>query len=97
MKISTSLNLLIFLLFQTGCELFSEKEIIDDGRNIRFVFDEGLNEDPRFRLSKDKNGFYFMNLPKEGQNIQRISMRLLDGDKVVYINGLFKLDDSGIL
>ena len=79
-------SILFITLFSilTGCELFSEKEIIDDGRNIRFVFDEGLNEDPRFRLSKDKNGFYFMNLPKEGQNIQRISMRLLDGDKVVY-------------
>jgi hypothetical protein len=56
MKISNSLILLIFLLFQTGCELFPEKEIIDDGRNIRFMYNEGLNEDPWFRLSKDKNG-----------------------------------------
>jgi hypothetical protein len=47
-----------------GCGLFFKKEIIDDGRNIRFVFDEGLNEDPRLRLSKDKNGFHAMNLPK---------------------------------
>lgn len=84
MKNISFISLLILLILHTGCELFSEKEIIDDGRNIRFVFDEGLNDDPRFRLSKDKNGFYFMNLPKEGQNIQRISMRLLDGDKVVY-------------
>jgi hypothetical protein len=82
-------NILFILLFgiiyaQTGCEFFSEKEIIDDGRNIRFLFDEGLNDDPRFRLLKDKNGFYSMKLEKGGQSIQRISLRLLDGDKVVY-------------
>jgi len=74
----------LILLLQTGCELFSEKEIIDEGKNIRFVFDEGLNDDPRFRLSKDENGFYFMKLEKGGQNIQRISVRLLDEDNVVY-------------
>jgi hypothetical protein len=85
MRKNTNFILLIgLLLFQTGCDLFSEKEIIDDGRNIRFVFDEGLNDDPRFRLPKDENGFYYMKLEKGGQNIQRISVRLLDGDKVVY-------------
>jgi hypothetical protein len=44
----------------------------------------GLNDDPNFRLPKDKNGFYSMTLTKSGQNVQRISVRLLDGDKVVY-------------
>jgi hypothetical protein len=78
-------NLILILLFSSfGCSLFNEDTIVDEGKNIRFVFDEGLNDDPRFRLKKDGNGFYFMNLEKEGQNIQRISVRLLDGDKVVY-------------
>ena len=83
-KVTFSFLLFVILTTQMGCGLFFEKEIIDDGRNIRFVFDEGLNEDPRFRLSKDKSGFYTMNLPKEGQNIQRISVKLLDGSAVVY-------------
>ncbi len=72
------------ILMLSGCEFFPEKEIIDDGRAIRFVFDVGLNDDPNFRLPKDKNGFYSMTLTKSGQNVQRISVRLLDGDKVVY-------------
>ena len=71
------------LFIQSGCVVFSEKEIIDDGKNIRFVFDEGLNDDPKFRLPKDANGYYYMTLTKGGQNIQRISARLLDGNKVV--------------
>ena len=71
------------LFIQFGCVVFSEKEIIDDGKNIRFVFDEGLNDDPKFRLPKDANGYYYMTLTKGGQNIQRISARLLDGNKVV--------------
>jgi hypothetical protein len=71
------------LLIQSGCEFFAEKEIINDGKNIRFVFDEGLNENPQFRLPKDANGYYYMTLTKPGQNIQRISARLLDGGKIV--------------
>jgi hypothetical protein len=60
-----------------------EIEIIDDGRNIKFVFDEGLNDDTQFKLPKDGNGYYYMTLTKSGQNLQRVSVRLLDGDKVV--------------
>ena len=75
--------LFCLVLFQSGCEFFADKEIIDDGKNIRFVFDEGLNENPQFRLPKDANGYYYMTLTKPGQNIQRISARLLDGDKIV--------------
>ena len=71
------------LLLQSGCVWFAEEEFIDDGKNIRFVFDAGLNEDPRFKLPKDVNGFYYMTLTKPGQNIQRISARLLDGGKIV--------------
>jgi hypothetical protein len=76
--------LILLLIVHKGYELLSEKEIIVDGRNIRFVFEEGLHEDDRFKLPKDANGFYFMTLTKQGQNIQRISVRLLDGDKIVY-------------
>ncbi|AMQ55549.1 hypothetical protein AO498_03975 [Algoriphagus sanaruensis] len=49
--------LLLINLF--GCNLLNtEKTIIDDGEGIRFTFDDGLNDDPRFRLPKDENGFY---------------------------------------
>ena len=82
-KISIFSTLFAFLLLLSGCELFAEKEIVEDGKNIRFIFDVGLNEDPRFRLPKDANGYYYMTLTKGGQNIQRISARLLDGDKIV--------------
>ena len=73
----------VFILLLGGCSLFTEETFLEDGKNIRMVFDEGLNEDARFRLPKDANGFYYMTLTKEGQNIQRISMRLLDGDQIV--------------
>ncbi len=81
MKSSIKIFTLIILL--QGCDLLPEKEILDEGENIRFVFDEGLNDDPNFRLKKVNGGFYLMELTKETQNIQRISIRLLDGDKVV--------------
>jgi len=79
-KIFFILSSTIFFLF--GCK--KSNFIIDDGKNIKFVFDEGLNEDPNYRLLKDSRGNYVFNLSKENQNIQRISVRLLDGDKVVY-------------
>lgn len=75
--------LITMLLLLASCTLFTAETLVEDGKNIRFVFDEGLNEDVRFRLPKDANGYYYMTLTKEGQNIQRISARLLDGDKVV--------------
>lgn len=82
-KTNFLITLFAFLFFLSGCELFAEKEIVDDGKNIRFKFDEGLNEDPRYRLPKDANGYYYMTLTKQGQNIQRISARLLDGEEIV--------------
>jgi len=80
---SFSLLLGILILLLGACSLFIEETFLEDGKNIRMVFDEGLNEDSRFRLPKDANGYYYMTLTKPGQNIQRISMRLLDGDKIV--------------
>ena len=38
-------------LFLIGsCTLFEEETFIEDGKNIRFIFDAGLNEEPRFGL-----------------------------------------------
>ena len=73
----------IFLVLLGSCTIFQEETLSDDGKNIRFVFDEGLNDNPRFRLPKDANGYYYMTLTKGGQNVQRISARLLDGNKIV--------------
>jgi len=56
-------------LVQAGCVFVPEKVIVEDGKNIRFVFDEGLNDDLKFRLPKDANGYYYMTLTKGGQNI----------------------------
>jgi hypothetical protein len=82
-KIIFFIGIFSLLLVQAGCVFVPEKVIVEDGNNIRFVFDEGLNDDPKFRLPKDANGYYYMTLTKGGQNIQRISARLLDGDKIV--------------
>jgi hypothetical protein len=73
----------ILILLLGSCSLFTEETFLDDGKNIRMVFEDGLHEDARFKLPKDANGYYYMTLTKEGQNVQRISMRLLDGDKIV--------------
>jgi hypothetical protein len=81
--VKSSIKIFTLIILLQGCDLLPEKEILDEGENIRFVFDEGLNDDPNFRLKKVNGGFYLMELTKETQNIQRISIRLLDGDKVV--------------
>lgn len=73
----------ILLLALGGCSFFLEEFFVEDGKDIRMVFEEGLHEDPKFKLPKDGNGYYYMTLTKEGQNLQRITMRLLDGDKIV--------------
>jgi len=85
MKVKASFPLILsFLIFLLGaCSLFTEETFLEDGKNIRIVFDEGLNDDPQFRIPKDANGYYYMTLTKPGQNIQRVSLRLLDGDKIV--------------
>jgi hypothetical protein len=73
--------------FTIACSLLVDQITINNGDNIRFVFDAGLNEDSRFRLEQDFNGFYILNLSNHissNQTIQRISVRLLDGDLVVY-------------
>lgn len=77
----------VILATLSACNLLNEEEVFitDDGKGIHFVFDPGLNDDPTYALPKDANGQYYFILTKEGQNIQRISGRLLDANnKVVY-------------
>ncbi|AMQ57859.1 hypothetical protein [Algoriphagus sanaruensis] len=73
----------ILLIDLAGCSLMDEQAVVDEGEDIHFVFDDGLNDDPNFRLPKDANGFYSMTLTKEGQNIQRISVRLLNSNNIL--------------
>ena len=77
----------IVLCFIGACSLLFDQVTVDNGDAIRLVFDTGLHDDPRFRLEQDSNGFYILNLnpnATSNQTIQRISVRLLDGDRVVY-------------
>ena len=52
--------------------------IIDNGEGITIEFIDGLNDDPRYQLSKDNNGFYELILnPYSNQTPQRITGKLL--------------------
>ncbi|RVU25565.1 hypothetical protein EOJ36_03875 [Sandaracinomonas limnophila] len=74
----------LFSLIFLGCEISPDLgKIIDDEKNIRFILNDGLNDDPKFKLKKDANGFYYFNLINPNQNIQRISVRLLDYCNVI--------------
>lgn len=64
----------------------------DYGKDIHFVFDEGLNDKTEFRLERDENGFFLFPIyNSEGQNIQRISVRLLRNNEVVQTIGSGKV------
>lgn len=55
-----------------------EDIIIDNGEGITIEFLEGLNDDSRYKLNKDKNGFYELSLnPNSNQTPQRITGLLL--------------------
>lgn len=75
MKFKTAyFSILIFFLF--SCE--KESIIIDEGDGITIRFLEGLNDDPKFQLSKNSNGYYEMILDRnKNQTVQRISGFLL--------------------
>ena len=47
---------LILIFFFFSCE--KESIIIDEGDGITISFLEGLNDDPKFQLSKNSNGYY---------------------------------------
>jgi len=59
--------------------------IIDNGEGITIEFIDGLNDDPRYQLSKEINGFYELILnPYSNQTPQRITGRLLrNGEPLV--------------
>ena len=85
--------LMIFVvLFFSGCtkEFWARKDesIIDNGDGIILKFIDGLNDDPKYQLKKDQNGYYYFTLIKNGnpyqQNIQRITAQILRNSKPVY-------------
>lgn len=77
-----------FLLFNflTSCDLLDDLDnneiIIDNGEGITIEFLEGLNDDDRFQLSKNSDGYYELTLDSnKNQTTQRITGRLLrDGN-----------------
>ena len=68
--------IIIFISFLFSCS--QGDIIIDNGEGITIEFIDGLNDDPRYQLSKDNNGFYELILnPYSNQTPQRITGRLL--------------------
>jgi hypothetical protein len=68
--------IIIFISFLFSC--YQGDIIIDNGEGITIEFIDGLNDDPRYQLSKDNNGFYELILnPYSNQTPQRITGRLL--------------------
>ena len=60
------------------------KYIIDNGDGISFEFIDGLNDDERYKLPKDENGYYYLTLDGYGQTIQRVTVKLSRNKEVVY-------------
>jgi len=70
------LNLIILLSLISSCS--KEDIIIDNGEGITIEFLEGLNDESRYKLNKDKNGFYELSLnPNSNQTPQSITGLLL--------------------
>ena len=59
---------------------------INYGDGIHFIFDEGLNNNPEYQLEQNEDGYYLYPLYSESQNIQRISVRLLNSEEILYSN-----------
>jgi hypothetical protein len=84
--------MIFVVLFFSGCtkEFWARKDesIIDNGDGIILKFIDGLNDDPKYQLKKDQNGYYYYKLIKNGnpyqQNIQRITAQILRNNKPVY-------------
>jgi hypothetical protein len=84
--------MIFVVLFFSGCtkEFWARKDesIIDNGDGIILKFIDGLNDDPKYQLKKDQNGYYYYTLIKNGnpyqQNIQRITAQILRNSKPVY-------------
>jgi hypothetical protein len=62
----------------------NKNQILDSGEGITLKFLDGLNDDPRFKLERDLNGYYFLTLnSNSNQTIQRITGKLLRNGKPV--------------
>ena len=72
----------IILLILFSCS--TDDIIIDNGDGIAFEFIDGLNDDERYKLPKDENGYYYLTLDGYGQTIQRIAVKLSRNGDVVY-------------
>jgi hypothetical protein len=65
-----------FLIILSSCS--KENSTLDNGEGIDIEFVDGLNDDPRYRLKKDLNGFYELPLNRNtNQTTQRITGILL--------------------
>lgn len=89
----------IIIIIVTSCSTDNEKDsvkkdsdtvsinknqILDSGEGITLKFMDGLNDDSRFKLEKDLNGYYYLKLnPNSNQTIQRITGELLRNGKPV--------------
>jgi hypothetical protein len=69
---------LLFLLIFFIISCTKNDIITDNGEGITINFIDGLNDDSRFQLSKNIDGYYELNLDRsKNQTIQRITGRLL--------------------
>ncbi len=89
----------ILIIMVTSCSTDNEKDsvkkdsdivsinknqILDSGEGITLKFIDGLNDDSKFKLEKDLNGYYYLKLnPNSNQTIQRITGELLRNGKPV--------------
>lgn len=81
------LYLTIALITLISCTKESTEMVVDKGDGISFNFIEGLNDDPKYQLKKDINGYYyfilFKNVDSRTQNFQRITAQILKNGKPI--------------
>ncbi len=53
------LYLTVALITLICCTKESNEVVVDKGDGITFNFIEGLNDDPKYQLKKDNNGYYY--------------------------------------
>ncbi len=74
--ISKFLKFYILFIILFSCS--QEDNILDNGEGISIKFIEGLNDDPKYQLKKNSNGFYELPLNlNSNQTPQRITGKLL--------------------
>ena len=77
------LKFCILIIITSSCS--QGDMILDNGEGITIEFIDGLNDDPRYQISKDNNGFYELILnPYSNQTPQRITGKILrNGEPLV--------------